>query len=271
VTRSRHSSRQLSPERGRLNANRVRLALGAVVLALALCGHAPPAAANGPVPPRLAWGEPDRRDPSALVILLHGGGWKANPNGFEVQAQIAKAVQRWGYATAAVGYSGGVQGLREIVAVYETARRRYPGIPVCAVGDSSGGHLALMLAARKPSLDCAVDRVGPTNLASLAAQGATVAHEAAVDAFGAGGLERFSPVRYAARIEANVLMILAENDPVIPVAQGSELMSVLPSAELVVLPPGQATWFHGSSVTEPALERAKRLPLLFVRKVALGS
>ena len=48
------------------------------------------------------------------------------------------------------------EGYRDVEKAYRSARKENPGVPVCAVGESSGGHLALMLAARE-DLAC-VDR-----------------------------------------------------------------------------------------------------------------
>jgi dipeptidyl aminopeptidase/acylaminoacyl peptidase len=205
---------------------------------------------------RVSWGEPEDGKPTALVMLIHGGGWRASESAYEEQKANAKNFQREGYATVAIDYAPGAQGFRQIEDVYGAARQRYPGLPICASGISAGGHLALMLAAREPDLTCVLTLVAPTDLTTLVAQDpeGDEAYNAAVRAFGNNGLAKFSPVRYADRIKAKVLMVVAEDDPVVPADQGRELAQALPSAQLIVLPPGpdQAQWAHFAGVQPDA-------------------
>jgi dipeptidyl aminopeptidase/acylaminoacyl peptidase len=189
---------------------------------------------------RVSWGEPADGHPVGVVMLIHGGGWQPSEPGYEEQKANAKVVQGQGYATVAIGYDAGARGFQQIVDVYREARARYPGLPICATGISAGGHLALMLATREPDLDCVVTLSAPTDLTTLGKQDpqGDEAYQAAIAAFGRAQLAKFSPVRYADRIRAKVLMIEAEDDPIDPVGQGRELARALPGAQLLVLPPG---------------------------------
>lgn len=219
--------------------------MAAVALSVACaavgCGGGHSGADNSDVDgARVTWGEPPGGHPAGVVMLIHGGGWQPSPSGYEEQKANAKVVQGQGYATVAVGYDAGAKGFRQITDVYEEARARYPGLPICATGISAGGHLALMLATRQPDLTCVITLAAPTDLTTLGKQDAhgDEAYQAAIAAFGRDQLATFSPVRYADRIRAKVLMIEGETDPIDPVDQGRELARALPGAQLLVLPPG---------------------------------
>jgi acetyl esterase/lipase len=205
---------------------------------------------------QVSWGEPDDGHPTALVMLIHGGGWRASESGYEDQKTNAATFQREGYATAAIDYDDGAKGFRQIVDVYKAARERYPGLPICASGISAGGNFALMLATREPDLDCVLALVPPTDLTSLAEQDpeGDEAYRAAVTALGKDQLAKFSPIRYANRIKAQVLLVVAETDPIVPADQGRELAQALPGAQLLVLPPGpvHAEWAHFGGVQPDA-------------------
>jgi acetyl esterase/lipase len=205
---------------------------------------------------RVAWGEPTGGDPIGVVMLIHGGGWERDDSGYEEQRENADNFEDRGYVTVAIGYDKGARGFRQVDAIYREARERYPDLPVCASGISAGGHLALMLAAREPELDCVIALAAPTDLTTLAAQdpAGDEGYKAAVDAFGKNQLSRFSPIRYADRIKAKVLLIVAESDPVAVPEQSRELADALPSAELLVLPPGPipVPWAHFGGVEEGA-------------------
>jgi acetyl esterase/lipase len=205
---------------------------------------------------QVSWGEPAGGDPAALVMLIHGGGWQPSEPGYEEQKANAATFQREGYATVAIAYDEGAQGFRQIVDVYKEARERYPDLPICASGISAGGNLSLMLAAREPELACVLALSAPTDLISLAEQDpeGDEAYQAAVTAFGEDQLATFSPVRFANRIKAKVLLVDAAADPIVPADQGRELAHALPGAQLLVLPPGpvHAKWAHYGGVQPDA-------------------
>jgi acetyl esterase/lipase len=205
---------------------------------------------------RVSWGEPANGHPKAVVMLLHGGGWQPSPAGYEGEKKSAPILQDRGYATVAIGYDAGTKGFRQVVAVYKEARRQYPDVPICASGISAGGHLALMLATREPDLSCVMALSAPVDLTTLAEQDpeGEESYEAAVKAFGTRKLATFSPVRYADRIRAKVLLIQAEDDPVVPVEQADELKRALPDAEVLILKTGDipAVFAHGGGVQEDA-------------------
>jgi acetyl esterase/lipase len=215
--------------------------------------------------PKTAWAIPPT-NARGVVILLHGGGWQPNPSGYRQQVAFGKVIGAGGVATVAVGYGPGRSGFRQVEDVYAQAHRCFPDAPICAIGDSAGGNLALMLATRQPDMACVIARAAPTDLTSLAAQGAGETQQLAVDAFSERGLAQFSPVRRAGAIHARVLAIMAENDRLVPVEQGRELKQALPSAELLVLPPGPVPFVHGLGVTQSSVQDAERRETAFLQQ-----
>jgi dipeptidyl aminopeptidase/acylaminoacyl peptidase len=211
-------------------------------------------------PAEITWGAPSAdfkgRDPKGVVLLLHGGGWQRDPAAYEAEVQIAPLYEQLGYATATIGYNDGAKGLQDVIDLYAKADKRYPDTPICAIGASAGGTLALLLASEEPDLACAIDLAGPTDLTALSDQGGEVASRLAVEAFGEDNLEEFSPVAHADSIKAPVMMVFAVADPVVPEQQGPELKRALPSAKLIVLPQGDASFIHGPGVDPRAKERA---------------
>jgi acetyl esterase/lipase len=242
-----------------------------VVLALTAFSKDPPDVDLPPREPgeaRVSWGEPEEGEPRGVVMLLHGGGWQPSDRGFLQQKENAVTLNDEGYATVAVGYAGGATGFTQVKQVYRQARKRYPNLPICVSGISSGGHLGLMLATQEPDLACVINLSGPVDLTTLAKQDedADEGYRAAVAAFGKDALKKYSPIRLADRIKARVLMIVAEDDPVNPVEQADELERALPSAEVLVLPKGpeKLPFAHFGGVEPEAIEVALERELDFL-------
>ena len=94
---------------------------------------------------------------------------------------------------------------------YDAARARFPGLPICAYGESAGGQLALMLAVRRP-LACVIDAAGPVDLPRL--DGTPQADWVRAKALAAfGDLRDASPTHHAAAIRAPVLAGYARRRP----------------------------------------------------------
>ena len=105
--------------------------------------------------------EPETRTPKAVVCLVHGLGEHSSR-----YTHVAEALGKEGYALFSYdlrghGRSGGARGhissiedfMKDIDALLEQARRRYPGLPVILYGHSLGGiqvlHYGLI---RKPDV-----------------------------------------------------------------------------------------------------------------------
>jgi acetyl esterase/lipase len=197
---------------------------------------------------KAVWGQPaNDQPPKAIVMLIHGGSWKGiDPAAFNATLAIATIFQNLGFETATVEYRQGAQGVSDVQRLYRHVRQRVGAhTPVCAVGTSAGGHLALMLAVRDPDLACVIDLAGPTNLPALRTDpGGATGYQIALGAFGSGPLTELSPALHARSIKAKLMLVYAANDPLVPVAQGHEMARADPRAKLIVLPPGNAPFVH---------------------------
>lgn len=197
---------------------------------------------------------PAPAEPAArgVMLIFPGGGWFPQPaEAVKITSHYVDRYEKLGWVARNVVYRpGGEEGYEDVVQAYDVTRRSYPGAPVCAVGESSGGHLALMLAARRP-LAC-VEAVGaPTDLRAL--KGA--ARRVAVKAFGRDGLAEWSPVLHAGDIGGRVMLVQADNDLIVDPRQARLMKDAKPGAELVRLPPGRLGFMHLTKIDKEAYRR----------------
>lgn len=173
--------------------------------------------------------EPTTGPARGVMLLFHGGGWssvgEAKLHGMRPDAE------RWrarGWRTVIATHRPCAASAGDVVTLYDRVRRTYgAATPVCAFGRSSGGHLALLLAARRSQLACAISVAGPADLGALARQTAvdgvrgpaTIANLATA-AFGADRLQEVSAS--AGAIRARVLYPIATGDTLLPWAQATE-------------------------------------------------
>jgi acetyl esterase/lipase len=253
------------------------------------CGAAQKEAPETAVPsgndPTFIWADPagefEGQEPKGVVMVIHGGGWRGTDRvQLDRATRLAVPSQNLGFATMAVDYRAGATGLADLERFYGVARRRAgPGTPVCALGESAGGHLALLLAQREPSLDCVIANVAPTDLTALAHSSASEADTAATvaaEAFGKDRLERFSPALHPDSTDAEVFLLYSENDTLVAPEQGVAMRRALPQAKLVVLGPGDAPFGHifapqaaqGLGVDPEQLKQAGVAELEFLEDVA---
>lgn len=192
------------------------------------------------------------------MILVHGGAWRG-PDSRE-QARLLREPgdlllrRRW--RVVSVDYRRGAQGLRDVVAAIERLGPRRGGAPLCLYGESAGGQLALVAAARRPSVDCVIAAGAPTDFQAYFASAATAAEPLQRQVadlirriFGTTpeATAPWEPVRLARRIEADVLLLRAANDPLIPLDQMKRFRSVRPATRFVELEGGGAhPWVHAS-------------------------
>lgn len=174
-------------------------------------------------------GEPAR----GVMLIFHPGGWFGVGRGaLEVMRGEADRWRARGWRTVNASYRGCDSSIRDVAALYDRVERVYAGrAPICALGHSSGGHLALLLAARRPQVDCVVAAGAIADLPRLARQTAASRPGArsaagpgatanwATAAFGADGLAGASPARRAVR--ARVLYGIAATDDLVPWAQAT--------------------------------------------------
>ena len=263
-----------------MRADGTRLLALALVLVAAIaqvgCGD-DPVDIEGAPQPIAKWGAPSGtfagEKPRAALILIHGGGWSGiDREQFRATLAQGPLYESLGFGTLTVDYRSGAAGMTDLERFYDETRKRVgPDVPICAIGSSAGGHMALMLAVREPDLACAVDLAGPTDLAALADQpGGEETLEIATNEFGEENLERFSPVLHASDIRARLFVAGAANDPLLPTAQIEEIAKAVPGAETVVLPAGDLMWVH--SPVDPTAKQAMDQALgQFLDQVAAGA
>src|SRR5205807_888698 len=105
--------------------------------------------------------------------------------------------------------------LPDVVATYDLVRSKLGARkPICALGSSAGGNLALLLAAARPRLACVMSYAGPTDLTVLKKPNLQIfpfiqALSKAVD----GNLAAWSPLKQVNRIHARALLAYATSDP----------------------------------------------------------
>jgi acetyl esterase/lipase len=199
----------------------------------------------------VTWTAPHGR-PAGVVLVIHGGAWRASERRTAaLMAARARTFAGWGWAAAVVDYRAFADAPGDVVRAYDAARRRFPGLPVCAYGESAGGHLALMLAVRRP-LACVVDAAGPVDLPRLGGTPqADWVRAKALAAF--GDLRDASPTHHAAAIRAPVLAGYAAADRIVPASQGRDLKRALPGARVLELGRGDGPRFVHASVPPAAL------------------
>jgi acetyl esterase/lipase len=226
------------------------------------------------------------------MMFVHGGAWMTvGRKAMRTEREVATKWRAAGWETVSVSYRGCRRSIRDVVRFYDLIRARVgPSAPICLRGQSAGGHLALMVAAKRPDVACVISLAAPTDLRSVKPQGrievasgtaparvragSARVRNLAVAAFGKRRLRAISPVTYARRIAARLLLATAMNDVVVPQGQATELARAVTSAragayaDVVRLDAGPTEFVHGSA-SAPATHdfdaRAARLVAPFGR------
>ena len=259
----------------------LRVLVAAVLGPLAGCGSA-----AGQVSPNNEYHSP-RADPRGWVIVIHGGGWLTDGRAsVDAESYAADFFERNGWATYNIDYRPGPMSLPDVLSAYDWLRRRVPSRGViCAWGSSAGGNLALLLAAWRPALACVISEAGPIDLLSWPEQTAWAPpgvspHVGPVYAYqhfmlptlGRANLRRFSPVYYARRIRARLLLGCSTFDYWCPPAQPRELQRADPKGTTVMFLPGAPsstpTNFTHANVTAAALLAWQRAELRLLARCA---
>jgi dipeptidyl aminopeptidase/acylaminoacyl peptidase len=172
--------------------------------------------------------------------------------------------RRRGWITYTISHRPLHRAFGDVAAAYDALRRRTPGAPICAYGESSGGHLALMLAQRRSSLDCVIAASPPTDLVRWPVE-ARAMHDAVERLKGRVSLRRWSPARHARHIRQPVLLLHDPADAIVPFVQSADLAARLPRGALVALCPGPVRHVH-THVGAACLHRASRAEGALLRR-----
>jgi acetyl esterase/lipase len=201
----------------------------------ALSARAPASQGQGELSQNSVWGRPSAafqgKPPRGWVVVIHAGGWQfVGPSAVRLYgAPFASYFNRHGWGTYDIDYRPRAQSLGDVLASYDQLRRRVGAkVPVCAFGGSAGGHLALMLAAYRRSLNCVITEAAFTNLVTFPTEpawpingnplaGPEYSYEHYILAsFGSKHLSYWSPVRHASTIRAHILMGSSQFDSTVP-------------------------------------------------------
>src|SRR3954451_20281452 len=187
--------------------------------------------------------------PKGVMLIFSGGAWLASPP--DQVAQTSHYRERYaklGWLAVDVGYRpGGQQGFVDVTRAYDKAKRDHAGLPICAVGESSGGHLALMLAIARP-LDCVEPVDAPTDLTK------GLPHMLQITARSVFGkdLAKWSTALRAYEIHGRVLIVQAAGDQIVPAAQAKRLKAGLRDADIVLFPNGALPFIHATKIDKRA-------------------
>ncbi len=211
--------------------------------------------------------------PVGAIILIHGGGFvETGPATMTSLVPLARRFNAAGWETFNIDYHPLARSRPDVVRAYDTVRARVgPNVPICAMGASAGGALALLLAVDRPSLACVMSWAGPTELAPLITLRSPVSDDLQrLSASIHHRLGAWSAVSLAARLRAPTFLLYAANDPIVPAAQGAALHAKVPRSTFIVMPPGAAGFVH-SGVDPSAFERALKAEDRMLRSVAARS
>ena len=222
---------------------------------------APPTPVIPPVQAPLA------SDPAApargTMILVHAGGW-AGHDGY-AQSELLKnpgsLFLARGWRVVSVDYEEGAAGLQDVldVAGAELARRSSDG-PLCIYGESAGGHLALMAAARLRAIDCVIGVGTPTDLQLYTAE-AAVSSDDRVKLVSSQIMRLFGTtpeatapwnlVTLAPSIHADVLLVHESDDELVSPAHANLFKAARPTTQVIDLEAGdrndpRTDFMHGT-------------------------
>jgi acetyl esterase/lipase len=198
-------------------------------------------------------------DPRAVVIVLHGGFWRARYGADLMDALcddlVARGYTAWNVEYRRVGSGGGWPGTFDDVEA-ATALAKETGLPLVTLGHSAGGHLALWAGSRCGA-ELAVSQAGVLDLEDAWRRG--LSSHAAGELL--GGPPDEVPGRYAAASPAALLplgvrqlVVHGRRDDTVPVemsrAYAARALDAGDQVELVetdeghyeCLDPGSASW-----------------------------
>lgn len=208
----------------------------------------------------------DRKAP--VVLYLHGGGWVIT--GRQALADNRKTIRRWsskGVAVWGADYRRDRLSLPDAEAAYRDLRRRVGSRRrICVLGESSGGTLALLLAAKYSRIACVVTYAAVGDLRLL--RSGPLAAEVREWLLPYGGYARWDPMTNSRRVRQPVALIHHVADTTVPPAHSRRLHRRLARSTLFELrsaPRGGVRTTHGQRASRAAELRAFRTALGVVR------
>jgi fermentation-respiration switch protein FrsA (DUF1100 family) len=195
-----------------------------------------------------------------FVIVIHGGGWQGGASYVAQEDGIAAWFNQQGYGAYNIDYTSGVYSYFDVLSAYDWLHAQYPSAPLCAWGESAGGHLALLLAASRP-LNCVITQGAPTDFATFPTQPSAsglawpqyLYSNLIVPTF-QSALSAASPINYCPSIQTPILLAASAGDPYVPVQQMYEVQARCPHAQAVLLDAGPVNFTHAGVSQAAATE-----------------
>ncbi|MFL5825547.1 MAG: alpha/beta hydrolase family protein [Thermoleophilaceae bacterium] len=186
---------------------------------------------------------PTGSPPKGAVLVIHGGAWHVvGPKAVYSMRRYTVRLNRLGYSTLNIDYRPGRQSLPDVLAAYDGLRRELgPGVPICALGTSAGGNLALLLAESRRDVACVVAEAPPTLIGRLTGRVRGYAREYFPTR---ADMAEYSPALHVGDLHAPVLVAQALNDPTVPYSQSTVLVDAGPRIRRIALRPGRTPWIH---------------------------
>jgi acetyl esterase/lipase len=246
-----------------IGSRRARAVLAAVACAaLAACGtpeRDEPPTQTQPQPPVAVAMSADPAGPArATMIMVHGGGWAGHNDRAQrtLMDVPGKLLLRRGWRVVSIDYEEGTAGLDDVLkTVRAEIERRTSNGPLCLYGESSGGHLALVAAARLgDEIDCVIGVGAPADLPLYlaTAKSGSDLHRLVARLvrkyFGTTDAELapWDPHSLVGSIQADVLLMRADDDTLVPATQSASFAAVRPGTRTVTLQAGRMGFVHGS-------------------------
>jgi acetyl esterase/lipase len=194
----------------------------------------------------------------ATMIMIHGGGWAGHNDAAQraLMERPGKLLLRRGWRVVSIDYEEGTAGLDDVL---KTARaeieRGTSNGPLCLYGESSGGHLALVAAARLgDEVNCVIGLGAPADLPLYLATAKSGSPQHRFVArlvrkyFGTSDTELapWDPVSLVGSIKADVLLMHGANDTLVPATQSASFAAAHPATRTVTLQAGRLPFVHGS-------------------------
>ncbi|GIU84180.1 MAG: hypothetical protein KatS3mg008_0955 [Acidimicrobiales bacterium] len=231
---------------------------------------------------------PNRLGPHPVVVLIHGGWWRAEDFDRTAMRELARAISAEGFAAWNLEYrlvgepGGGWPGTFEDVARGIDALREHAPTEnldlgrVVVVGHSAGGHLALWAAKRSdlpPGAPGASPKVVPKAVVAL--NPITDLAAAAEANLGGGAVQQLMggppsahPERYALASPSRLLplpvpqrLFHATRDPVVPVEQSRRFVAAAQTAgsDAVLVELDDSTHFDVIAPDRPSWKKVESL------------
>jgi acetyl esterase/lipase len=206
--------------------------------------------------------------PRATVVLVHAGGWAGADRRQQdgVWQRVSPALTAKGHRVVSLDYGpGAVEGLAAVIRAVDAERAAGAKV-VCLYGESAGGHLALLAAELDRDVDCVATFAAPTHFGALRDAAAEhpewpgyghVFHNIIEPVFGSdpAGWEPWEPARHVDGLEADLLLMRGDDDPVIPPGQVDRVARQVPTARTYSAAPAPTAWVHGTAAPGPVLDR----------------